>query len=417
MFWLIESQFQYEELLNSSFHEAFIELIPINYNIHPAQNSVCAVYIHPIESDKGYMVNINHPDALELNNIQIQDLLKKFKTLYIRNKKDFLYYFHHKSVIDLTLNNNFKFTGEYKLTVNDEVLKDFKEINKIVPISKHYEFCTRVYNELKNNIGKPVNPFYNNKTSLVFYLIEKNGLKVNKEEFENRFHEIDGEFVYTHYNFKTTTTRPSNAFNNVNFAALNKDNGDRKCFIPSNHYLVELDISAYHPTLLSKIINYIPKNDNIYDDIIEETGLERDKVKLITLKQMYGGVWQEYEHLEYFQKLKKYIDSIWKEFNSKGQITCPISNHIYYKEKLTDMTPNKLLSYILQNLETAYNVHLLWEILQVLWNKDTKLVLYTYDAILLDYHKKDKEEFNKIKEIFEKRGLKISIKYGKNYDF
>ena len=74
--------------------------------------------------------------------------------------------------------------------------------------------------------------------------------------FEQHFHPIEGEYVYTQYNLKTLTTRPSNTFNGVNYAALNKENGSRQCFIPRNDLLVELDISAYHPTLLAKLIGY-----------------------------------------------------------------------------------------------------------------------------------------------------------------
>ena len=74
--------------------------------------------------------------------------------------------------------------------------------------------------------------------------------------FSKYFHAVDGEYVNTQFNLKTTTTRPSNKFNNVNYAALNKENGCRKSFIPRNNRFVEIDISAYHPSLSARLIDY-----------------------------------------------------------------------------------------------------------------------------------------------------------------
>ena len=57
-------------------------------------------------------------------------------------------------------------------------------------------------------------------------------------------------------------SRPSNKFKGVNYAALNKDNGCRESFIPRNSKFIEIDISAYHPTLASKLIGYkFPTSD------------------------------------------------------------------------------------------------------------------------------------------------------------
>jgi len=64
MYWLIEEQEQLEVLLNSGYKEAFIEIIPFNNNIHPAQNNVSLVYIRPLLASKGYMLCIYHSEAL-----------------------------------------------------------------------------------------------------------------------------------------------------------------------------------------------------------------------------------------------------------------------------------------------------------------------------------------------------------------
>jgi hypothetical protein len=81
------------------------------------------------------------------------------------------------------------------------------------------------------------------------------------------------------------------------------------------------------------------------------------------------------------------------------------------------MNPQKLFNYLLQNLETSTNVRILWEIIKILKNKQTKLILYTYDAFLLDVHKGEKEEIKLILDVFKKQKLKVKIKHGNSYDF
>ena len=80
------------------------------------------------------------------------------------------------------------------------------------------------------------------------------------------------------------------------------------------------------------------------------------------------------------------------------------------------MNPQKLLNYVLQNLETANNVNILYEIFKVLRGKNTKLVLYVYDSFLFDYDKNEPEVMLKILGIFNKYKLQVKTKKGKNYN-
>ena len=80
------------------------------------------------------------------------------------------------------------------------------------------------------------------------------------------------------------------------------------------------------------------------------------------------------------------------------------------------MNPQKLLNYVLQNLETANNVLILYEIFKILKGKNTKLVLYVYDSFLFDVDKNEKEILKEIAKVFENKQLQIKIKKGKNYN-
>ena len=81
------------------------------------------------------------------------------------------------------------------------------------------------------------------------------------------------------------------------------------------------------------------------------------------------------------------------------------------------MRPQKLFNYLLQNLETAKNVTILWDIIKILKNQKTKLVLYTYDAFLLDFEDTEEHTLERILNVFEKNKLKTKITHGISYDF
>ena len=112
-----------------------------------------------------------------------------------------------------------------------------------------------------------------------------------------------------------------------------------------------------------------------------------------------------------------YVKELWSKFESEGEITCPISNFVYKKENLEDMNPQKLFNYLLQNLETSMNVRILWDMIKVLRNKKSQLVLYTYDSFLIDWDESEKEVIEDIKNIFTKYKLNTKTKEGYDYDF
>ena len=99
-------------------------------------------------------------------------------------------------------------------------------------------------------------------------------------------------------------------FNGVNYAALNKEDGTGKSFIPKNDELIEIDISAYHPTLIAKLINYKFEEEDIHQHFADLYGVDYKKSKELTFKQLYGGVFKQYENIEFFAKTKKFIEGI-----------------------------------------------------------------------------------------------------------
>jgi hypothetical protein len=418
MFWLVESETQFKEFLSYGYKKAFIEIIPFSNCNHPIQNNVCAIYIRPLVTAKGFIIPISHSETLNINIDNIIPLLLNLNVIYTRDKKEFLHYFPLKNLIDITLNSPpyiQEFTQTHNIFQNRYPTKD--DVNKIIPIVKHYEYCENTYNNLKEKIDEPINEFYNNKATVVFNAIERSGLRINREEFQMHFYDINSDYTYTQFNFKTLTKRPSNKFKGVNYAALNKNNNSRSSFIPRNDILCEFDISAYHPTLLGYLIKWVWDEEDIHQSFANMYEVDYQKAKELTFKQLYGGIFEKYKDLEFFKKVQIYTNDLWKKFNSDGFIECPISKHKFYKNKLENMNPQKLLNYLLQNLETSVNICIMWDIFKLLKGKKTKLILYTYDSFLFDVCNEEKEVIIKIKQLFFDWKLKIKTSYGDSYNF
>jgi hypothetical protein len=214
----------------------------------------------------------------------------------------------------------------------------------------------------------------------------------------------------------TTTSRPSNTFNGINFLAIPKNNGARNIFIPKNSKFVEIDISAYHPVLAASLVDFTFDSDDVHDSFAKMYGVSYQEAKTITFQQMYGGVFETYKDLEFFKKIGSFINDKWEEFNNLGQVIVPISGYCLKKDKLDNMNPQKLFNYILQGLETANNVCILKDIIRLLRGKNTQIVLYTYDAFLFDWDENE-DILNDITDIFKQKGLQTKLSYGKSYDF
>jgi hypothetical protein len=420
MFYVVETNEQLAELFYKGYDKVFIEPIYFNDNVHPSLNRVSLLYIKPLNNDKGYIVCLDHSETLSLNKTPINNLLASYDEIYVRDRKSFIYFFPLRNTIDISFG-----TPEY-ITPNTPAHDFFYQrygnkgiINTIIPAVKHYEKCELIFDKVKQYCVKPHNVKFYNKLTSVFFSIERNGIKINPDVFNKFFEPNNDTFsiydntIYTQYNLHTTTGRPSNSFNGINFAALKKEDGCREAFIPENDYFIEIDISAYHPTLAAQLVGYNFEDETPYQYFAREANIEIDEAKILMFRQLYGGIYKEYQHISYFQLIQKHVDKLWESFQSDGFIECPISGHKLTNE-IKDLNPQKLFNYTLQNLETSTNVLILWDIVKILKNKLTKIVLYTYDAILIDYNEEDNilEEIN---QVFKSYNLKTKMTKGSNY--
>lgn len=420
MFWLVETISQLKEFYNKGYDEVFVEPIYLHDNVHPKLTDVSLLYIRPIKGRKGFIISVNHSESTPILKKHVISLLKTFKTVFVRNEKMSLYHFPLKTLVDASFNAPLLpeiTTPAHTFLYANHLNK--LDINRIVPIVKHYEKCENIFKQIKDHCYEQ-NKFYS-RVSKVFYFIENNGIGINRDIFDKFFDLPNETFnilenrIFTSYNLHTTTGRPSNAFNNINFAALSKDKGERKSFIPLNDTFIELDISAYHPTLASQLVNF--SSPNIYAEFAKIAGVEVPQAKELMFRQLYGGIMDEYKDWEFFKKIQTYVDKLWNQWKINGYIECPISKHRFYEKRIKNINPQKLFNYVLQNMETSNNVNIIWDIIKILKDKNTKLVLYTYDAFLFDVDDSEMDIIEEIKQVFSKYKLTTKAKTGRNYEF
>ena len=144
MFWIVENFNQLKSFYNTGYKEAYIEVIPCSYKSHPVETQVSLVYIRPLLATKGYMFAIDHSEAMRLESELIAELIMSYDTLYVWGKKEFMHFYMHKNIIDISLKSPSYLREETKAHQFLQQKHGSKlDINRIIPIVKHYEVCEK----------------------------------------------------------------------------------------------------------------------------------------------------------------------------------------------------------------------------------------------------------------------------------
>jgi hypothetical protein len=421
MFYIIERSDQLEKL--GSFGDCFVSFIPKSNKYHPTLTDLSLVYVRDLIRTKGFMLCINHNESFGLSKEYVEWwLVNNTQKMWVLDKKEALYYFNKpQKLFDV---NFIQHTHKVPTNCSEFYYAQhyyLPNVNCLVPISKHYEEWENTFSIVAPIIAsfKPNDQFtFNNERATnVFYQLESNGIKLNKDCFIDYYQgklphpefNLSRGKIYTNYNLYTTTSRPSNTFNGVNFAALNKDDGERMCYKPENDMFIEMDFQGYHPRLIGEMVEWhFPNDKNTYELLGQLLNVSQQDAKELTFKQLYGGVWSEYQYKPFFKDVNMFIDDMWETYQYGGKYET--ENRIFIPD--ADITQAKLFNYIVQSKETSTNVELLEKILDYLKDKKTKIVLYTYDAFLFDYSKEDGDILQDIVNILE---YPVTIKQGNTY--
>lgn len=438
MFYIVEEESKLVNLENLIRLGCYVEVIPTHDLYHPKLTSPVAVYLRLLKSDHGFIIPIDHDEGLNIPKQRVYELLLKSSKLYTVDKKKLLYHFNLQDATDLSLLYCMVKFDRLEIDRSNPTINYFYNkfrdkpfINQLIPLSKLYESYENFYDKIKFVIDfeKPSGfDFYNNTATNVFYLIEQHGLGVYYEPFVETFSPRDPLYnivdnkVLTSYNLYNATSRPTNSFNSVNFAAIPHTEKHRSTFRPQNDYFVEFDFDGYHLRLLCDQIDYPLTSESAhkqlakhYFDTEDITDDQYKEAKQINFQAIYGKIPEEHKDLKIFKEIQEYIDSMWSMFKDNGVVWNPQSSKPFTKE-LKDMHPAKLMNYMMQSLETSNNIRILKEVLRYLKGKETKIAVFTYDAILFDFSKEDgKETLERIQEILEEDGkFPVKFKFSKN---
>jgi hypothetical protein len=431
MYFIIETEEQLSQLPRPE--KCFIELMSISEYTHPALTTPCVLYYNDFE--KGYIIPINHSEAFSLSIDQIQTFLEGVPKIYLLDKKWHSYYLDLPNSIDLyftilDVEGKIQDFSCYTPVHLDfyEKLKYSSQVNTLIPISKHYERCECMFEMVKDYVGRESNAEWQSKYTEVYKWVEEQGILVDEKLFDKYFEtpwkgrSLRDSRVYSSYNLYNITSRPTNAFNSINFLAFNKENGSRTAFIPENDAFVEFDFDGYHLRLITnKMGTEVPQDESIHEYLGKQyfekdelTPEEYQEAKKITFRQMYNGVEDEYKHIEFFEDVYHTVRAMWTFYTNNGFLELPNGRKLIQE----NTNPQKLFNYYIQCLETVNNVKKLNKLKDYLKGKQSKVLLVVYDSILIDYAVSDgKGTLSQIKDILEEDGYKVKAKKSNNYNF
>lgn len=429
-FYIIETKEQLDKLPITP--NCFIDLVTNSDEIHSALASTSAIYYNNFE--KGFILTVNHTEGFSLDLKDIQNFLAQHEKVYLLDGKYHSYHLPLPNAVDLHFTAVDPSLPVDSFNCDTAVHKDFyykhqynPNINALIPISKHYERCECMFEGILPLIGKEQNLAQQNAFINAYKWVEEQGIKINEKIFDKYFEPTwkansvrDGR-IYTKYNMYNVTSRPTNAYNGINFLALPKDKS-RAAFIPSNDKFIEFDFDGYHLRLIANRIDFTLPSDisihiylgQIYFGKEELTDEEYQESKKITFRQLYNGIESKYLHVEFFKKVQIFVDQLYSIAQNEGYLELPNGRRI----DPTGFSPQKLFNYYVQCLETVNNVEKLTKLKELLHKKKSKVILVVYDSILVDFALDEgKELLGQIRDILQENGYLVKVKIGGTYDF
>ena len=424
MFYLIETKNQLKQLESnlSSSLTRYLEFIQGNDNTHPALAEIIAIYLEVDGED--FIIPINHLECINWDKDVILNMLANYE-FCVLDKKAALHVAPQLSYTDIQ--HSIPLLDQHTTQAHQWYYRKFPhtKVNKMIPIGKHLERCKQKTHSIFQEYRGEVNEYFNNILLPVLHELEKNALKFNDKfddyfTLKNKKFSIKEDHIYGWYNPYTTTGRPVNNFNGINFVGLKHDNGERDTFEPDNDFFVEMDYDGYHPRLIGDIVDY-QFEGNVHNTLAEIyfkskkiTPAQYKESKTLTFKQIYGGIDKANLHHPFFSKTQQFIDIIWDEFNKKGEIKC--GSYTIKKKDHPKIHSQKLFNYYIQATETETNIRKIKIIQDYLETKQTRLVLYIYDAFIFDVAKLDgKQTLIDLQTILNDK-FPVKIKTGKHYD-
>ena len=414
---LIETKSSLQSFIKSTPTIDLIVPVWSSHKAHPFMNRISFIYYRLNDGNDG-IININHIDAKKIEKFPIDTLVGE-NTIVLGSRYVATKGLDYEWIYFEQYGKPFIF-NEFAESVYKGYRIDYKELNDCIPLMKWYEVLKAM--PVTNNIT-PSSITYSSAIRTLGRL-EGAGVKVEEEKFIDTFslstEYIKRSLVYTQYNPYTVTGRPSNRHLNINYSALNKSDGSRGCFVSRNPNgtLIQFDYESYHIRLIAKMIRYeFPKGITAHQHLADLYGTDYETAKKITFTYLYGGLDDNARQIPFFREVEKYIRGLYQKFVISGRLTTPLYKREIHFSKIEGATEQKVFNYLLQALETEVNYMKIPKVLDYLSDKKSKMVLYTYDAFLIDTHPSERNAIlNHLPTIMEDGGFPVRAYEGTNYN-
>lgn len=388
--------------------------IPItsNPNKHQSAVGIIGMYFLFIDGEEQY-INFTHPDEID-SDINLRDIHLHPKTI-VFNKKALVYnglsdgidlnsYLHYH-ISDHINPKEFYPKGMEILTNKFYKIED---LGHVIPLSKQLEWARKIARYvMKIYTDNPITQScidYCNDFINVFHEIERNDILVGDE------------IKKQNYMWYTTTGRPSNAWDGFNFSAMNKKDGSRDKIRSrfEGGKIVQFDYDAFHIKLLAKILEY-KFEGHPYEQIQLDLNMDidYDDFKSKVFQNIYGTITPEFMKHPFFKTVQAMIDTMYEQYETDGMV-----KSWFYEKRFRDIqdaTPNKVFNYVLQSLETEYNVRKIKSILPHLKDKKSVFMMYLYDAFIFDIHPDETELIKVLQSAFETDNMSVKIYVGDTF--
>jgi hypothetical protein len=405
---LIESNTQLQQLADSK--EKIKLIVPVwSSSTEHELNTTISFYYVRTECNE-YIINQNHIDANTCLSIEISDWVK-LDTFVYGNRYlqtcgiDYEWAYFEEWGLPFRFN-------DFSESLYHNQNRGYSHINDCIPLTKWMEKLSTLpvpvrmqewylpYSKAINTLGA----------------IEMSGIHIDPIKFNTKH---ENGIVYSKYNPYTITGRPSNRHAGTNWGALNKSDGTRSGIVSrwEGGTLISMDFESYHIRLIAKLIGYeLPTDKTAHQYFAELYDVEYEEAKRITFRYLYGGMDAVALEIPFFRKVNEWMEKMWNDFVIRGYIETPIFKRRIGFKRIEEPSQQKVFNYLLQALETEVNYKKLKDVKDILSTKKSKLILYTYDAVLIDLHFDERKLINTISSTLNRGGFPVRIYEGINYD-
>jgi hypothetical protein len=381
---------------------------------HPGSNTLCFLGAYLFTDRILYGLPFNHYEATNLPLDWVFQLTNG--KIFTPDKKRLMYVlFNTPKMYDI---QSLEYVSKGSITnirgFRDNVTRELQQkylshndVNRVVPIYKLMEYCANYIEHIVELLDNRVElmttdphgyQFLSDIAIPALHFIESAGLHVDEAKFRQHFGSkgsVTNNIVFSEYNLFTAAGRPSCRYGGINYAALNKDDGTRTAFTSrfDDGKLFLIDFESFHVRLIGALIDYKLPDTSVHeyfgkqyfntDNLTQE---QYDESKVMTFRNLYSDIESE---IPFFRKVRVFKQQLWEQINRIGFIQSPLYKKRIQLCHIWEPSVSKVFNYLVQFMETEYNMTALSALPGIYAGKKSKVILYTYDSILIDYSYSD----------------------------